>query len=227
MAQPRNRGKNKHNKRNKGPQSPADERLWRRLCGHFRDDQTLWTTIWDGPTLAQFLIEKEQLNERFKHDEKAERAFRSELDHTLSTARSKGERFIEVDEKEVRIRTPAHVEAIESNVRSWQSFSSLHAKGGSPGLGGLPALKRGDTLDAESGVYVSAADAERYALLERVWMAHLAGEDYPEDFSLVEGERIRTWGSFDLAKEARFVAKRRSGLRFHDCLLYTSDAADE
>lgn len=216
MAQPRNRGKNKHNKRNKGPQSPADERLWRRLSGHFRDDQSLWNTSWDGPALAEFLIEKEQLNERFKHDEKAERAFRSELDQTLSTARSKGERFVEVEEKEVRIRTPTQVETIETNVRSWQSFSSLHAKGGAPGLGGLPALKQGDALDAESGVYVSAADAERYALLERVWMAHLAGKDYPEAFSLVEGERIRTWGSFDLAKEARFIAKRRSGLRFHE-----------
>ena len=216
MAQPRNRGKNKHNKRNKGPQSPPDERLWRRLCGHFKDDEHLWNTVWDGPSIADFLIGKEQLEQRFKLDLKAERTFRSELDQTIATARSKGERFAEVEEKGVQIRTPAHVEAIEANVRSWQSFSSLHAKGGSPGLSGLPALKQGDAINAEEGVYVSAGDAERYAVLERVWMAHLAGEDYPDEFTLVEGERIRTWGSFDLAKEARFIAKRRSGLRFHE-----------
>ena len=216
MAQPRNRGKNKHNKRNKGPQSPPDERLWRRLCGHFKDDEHLWNTVWDGPSIAEFLIGKEQLEQRFKLDLKAERTFRSELDQTIATARSKGERFAEVEEKGVQIRTPAHVEAIEANVRSWQSFSSLHAKGGSPGLSGLPALKQGDAINAEEGVYVSAGDAERYAVLERVWMAHLAGEDYPDEFTLVEGERIRTWGSFDLAKEARFIAKRRSGLRFHE-----------
>ena len=216
MAQPRNRGKNKHNKRNKGPQSPPDERLWRRLCGHFKDDEHLWNTVWEGASLAEFLIGKEQLEQRFKLDLKAERTFRSELDQTIATARSKGERFAEVEGKGVQIRTPAHVEAIEANVRSWQSFSSLHAKGGSPGLGGLPALKQGDAINAEEGVYVSAGDAERYAMLERVWMAHLAGEDYPEEFTLVEGERIRTWGSFDLAKEARFIAKRRSGLRFHE-----------
>ena len=216
MAQPRNRGKNKHNKRNKGPQSPPDERLWRRLCGHFKDDEHLWNTVWDGPSIAEFLIGKEQLEQRFKLDLKAERTFRSELDQTIATARSKGERFAEVEEKGVQIRTPAHVESIEANVRSWQSFSSLHAKGGSPGLSGLPALKQGDAINAEEGVYVSAGDAERYAVLERVWMAHLAGEDYPDEFTLVEGERIRTWGSFDLAKEARFIAKRRSGLRFHE-----------
>ncbi|MDB9834968.1 ribonuclease R [Candidatus Poseidoniaceae archaeon] len=216
MAQPRNRGKNKHNKRNKGPQSPPDERLWRRLCGHFKDDEHLWNTVWDGASIAEFLIEKEQLEQRFKLDPKVERSFRSELDQTIATARSKGERFAEVEEKGVQIRTPAHVEAIEANVRSWQSFSSLHAKGGSPGLSGLPALKQGDAINAEEGVYVSAGDAERYAVLERVWMAHLAGEDYPDEFTLVEGERIRTWGSFDLAKEARFIAKRRSGLRFHE-----------
>jgi exoribonuclease R len=215
MAQPRNRGHSRHNKkRNKGPQSPPDERLWRRLSGHFGNDQTLWETVWDGPSLAAYLTEKENLHQRFKLDEKAERAFLSELDQTLSTARTKGERFVEDEEKGVTLRTPAHVEAIESSVRGWQAFASLHATGGSPPLTGHPALKRGDAISAEDGTYVSQADAERYALLETVWMAHLAGEDYPDSFTLVEGEMVRSWGSFDLVKEARFIAKRRSGLRF-------------
>ena len=214
MSRPNKKGKNRHNqKRNKGPQTPADERLWRRLCGHFGTDHSLWSTVWDGDSIATYLTEREHLNQRFKLDEKAERAFRSELDQTLSIARKNKQRFVETEEGVV-LRTPAEVEAIEANVRSWQAFTSLHAAGGSVPLTGHPALKEGDAIDAEAGHFVAKADAERYALLERVWMAHLAGEDYPESFTLVEGEVVRSWGSFDLVKEARYIAKQRSGLRF-------------
>jgi len=214
MARPNKKGKNRHNqKRNKGPQTPADERLWRRLCGHFGTDHSLWSTVWDGDSIATYLTEREHLNQRFKLDEKAERAFRSELDQTLSIARKNKQRFVETEEGVV-LRTPAEVEAIEANVRSWQAFTSLHAAGSSAPLTGHPALKEGDAIDAEAGHFVAKADAERYALLERVWMAHLAGEDYPESFTLVEGEVVRSWGSFDLVKEARYIAKQRSGLRF-------------
>ena len=217
MANPRNRGKSRHNsKRNKGPQSPPDERLWKRLCSHFSSDQTLWDTEWDAVSIAEYLTEKENLNHRFKLDEKAERAFRSDLDQTLALARSKGERFVIVDEKSVQIRNPEEVQTIETNVRAWQAFTSLHTEGYAVGLTGRPGLMVGDSLDEANGTYVTPQDAERYALLEQVWMAHLAGGDYPDEFTLVEGARVRTWGSFDLAKEARFVAKRRSGLRFHE-----------
>lgn len=214
MARPNKKGKNRHNqKRNKGPQTPADERLWRRLCGHFGTDHSLWSTVWDGDSIATYLTEREHLNQRFKLDDKAERAFRSDLDHTLSIARKNKQRFVETEEGFV-LRTPAEVETIEASVRSWQAFTSLHAAGGSAPLAGLPALKEGDAIDAEAGHFVAKVDAERYALLERVWMAHLAGQDYPESFSLVEGEVVRAWGSFDLVKEARYIAKQRSGLRF-------------
>lgn len=214
MGRPKKKGKNRHNqKRNKGPQTPADERLWRRLCGHFATDHSLWSTVWDGDSIATYLTEREHLNQRFKLDEKAERAFRSELDQTLSLARKKRERFVEIEDG-LTLRTPAEVETIETNVRSWQAFTSLHAAGGSSPLTGLPGLKKGDAVDADAGHFVAKSDAERYSLLESVWMAHLAGEDYPESFSLVEGEVVRSWGSFDLVKEARYIAKQRSGLRF-------------
>ena len=217
MSRPQKRGKNRHNqKRNKGPQSPPDERLWRRLAGHFGEDESLWQRHWDGASIAAYLTEKEQLVQRFKLDAKAERSFRSDLDQSIATGRSKGERFVTVSDKEVTLRTPKSVEAIETNVRDWQAFTSLHCAEGSPPLTGLPALKRGDTISAEDGRYVSESDANRYALLESVWMAHLAGEDYPETFSLSDGEVLHAWGSFDLVKEARFIAKRRSGLRFHE-----------
>ena len=215
MARPNKKGKNRHNqKRNKGPQTPADERLWRRLSGHFAQDETLWSTAWNGASIAKYLTEKENLHQRFKLDEKAERAFRSDIDQTLSLARNKGERYVLTEEDEFILRTPADVETIEASVRSWQAFTSLHATGGTPPLTGFPALMQGDAINAEEGLYVSTADAERYALLETVWMAHLAGEDYPDTFTLVDGEVLRSWGAFDLVKEARFIAKRRSGLRF-------------
>ena len=215
MARPNKKGKNRHNqKRNKGPQTPADERLWRRLSGHFAQDETLWSTAWNGASIAEYLTEKENLQHRFKLDEKAQRAFRSDIDQTLSLARNKGERYVLTEENEFVLRTPADVETIEASVRSWQAFTSLHAAGSTPPLTGLPALMQGDAINAEEGVYVSKSDAERYALLETVWMAHLAGEDYPDAFTLVEGEVMRSWGAFDLVKEARFIAKRRSGLRF-------------
>ena len=57
---------------------------------------------------------------------------------------------------------------------------------------------------------------ERYRLLEDVWLAHLGGEDYPDSFSLMPDEVVRSWGKFDLVSEARFIANRRSGLRFRD-----------
>ena len=135
MARPNKKGKNRHNqKRNKGPQTPADERLWRRLSGHFAQDETLWSTAWNGASIAKYLTEKENLHQRFKLDEKAERAFRSDIDQTLSLARNKGERYVLTEEDEFILRTPADVETIEASVRSWQAFTSLHATGGTPPL---------------------------------------------------------------------------------------------
>jgi hypothetical protein len=120
MARPNKKGKNRHNqKRNKGPQTPADERLWRRLSGHFAQDEALWAMAWNGASIAKYLTEKENLHHRFKLDEKAERAFRSDIDQTLSLARNKGERYVLTEEEEFVLRTPADVEMIEVSVCLW------------------------------------------------------------------------------------------------------------
>ena len=197
----------------KGPQLSDDERLWKRLSSHFSHDLSLWEVEWSGEALANLLIERENLSRDFAGDGKAERAFRSKIDATLAQARSKNEHFIEVENKCVRIRSPDETEQIKSSVLDWQAFTTVHASKGSTGLIGRPAL---NTENAHLNDSTSQSDIERYTMLEDVWLAHLGGEDYPDSFSLMPGEVVRSWGKFDLVSEARFIANRRSGLRFRD-----------
>ena len=60
----RKRSKNK-NKR-KGPQLSDGERLWKRLNSLFGDDKELWKREWDLHSLANFIIDKENLSLRFE-----------------------------------------------------------------------------------------------------------------------------------------------------------------
>ena len=199
--------------RSKGPQLSDDERLWKRISSHFSHDPSLWKMEWNGDTIATFLIERENLARDFGGDARSERAFRSNIDETLAHARSKNEHFIEVENKYVRIRSPSETEQIKSSVLDWQAFTTVHASKGSAGLHGRPAL---NVENAHLHASMSQGDMERYALLEDVWLAHLGGEDYPDSFSLMSDEIVRSWGKFDLVSEARFIANRRSGLRFRD-----------
>lgn len=205
-----NRG-SKH--RSKGPKLSEGERLWKRLSNHFSVDSTLWETEWSGEALANFLIERENLNRDFSKDARAERAFRSEIDETLAHARSKKEHFVERENKLVRIRSPSETQQIKSSVLDWQAFSAVHASKGSTSLHGRPALNQ---KNAHLLPTMNTDHMERYELLEEVWLAHLGGEDYPESFSLLPDEVVRSWGKFDLVSEARFIANRRSGLRFRE-----------
>ena len=211
------RGGKQHNRgsklRSKGPRLSDDERLWKRLSNHFSHDPSLWTMEWSGDSIATYLIERENLTRDFAGDDKAERAFRSKIDATLAQARSKNEHFIEVKDKNVRIRSPSEIEQIKSSVLDWQAFTTVHASKGSIGLHGRPAL---NADNAHLIASLSQGDMERYALLEEVWLAHLGGEDYSDLFSLMPDEVVRSWGKFDLVSEARFIAKRRSGLRFRE-----------
>ncbi len=159
------------------------------------------------------LIERENLSRDFAGDGKAERAFRSKIDATLAQARSKNEHFIEVENKCVRIRSPNETEQIKSSVLDWQAFTTVHASKVSTGLIGRPAL---NTENAHLNDSMSQSDIERYTMLEDVWLAHLGGEDYPDSFSLMPDDVVRSWGKFDSVTEARFLANRRSGLRFRD-----------
>lgn len=208
----------KHNKRGskqraKGPQLSDDERLWKRLASHFTHEPSHWETEWSGDSIATFLIQREKLDLEFVKDARAERVFRSSIDETLAHARSKNEHFVEVENKCVRIRSPSETEHIKSSVLDWETFSAVHASKGSTGLHGRPALTPENSHLISS---MNQEDIARYELLEEVWMAHLGGKDYPDTFSLLTTEVVRSWGKFDLISEARFIANRRSGLRFRD-----------
>ena len=204
--------KKRGSKRNrKGPQISASERLWKRLASHFGEQSELWDTVWSGDRIASFLLEKDSQYREVKTDSRSERAFRSEIEETIAHARGKNEHFVGKENKQFRIRKPEEIRRIKEAVVDWQAFSAVHASKGSKGLHGLPALN-GSKAPSDT----SERDKQRYELLEEVWLAHLGGLDYPDSFSLLEGEIVRSWDRFDLAKEARFVAKRRSGLQFRD-----------
>ncbi len=207
----------KHNKRGsnrtKGPQLSDDERLWKRLASHFTHEPSHWETHWSGESIADYLIQREKLDLGFAKDPRSERAFRSAIDETLAHARSKNEHFVEGENRCVRIRTPSETERIKSSVLDWKAFSTVHASKGKTSLHGRPALT---SENAHLIPAMNQEDIERYELLEQVWMAHLAGDDYPDSFSLLSDEIVRSWGKFDLVREARFIANRRSGLRFRD-----------
>ena len=211
MGQGKKRQNRGSKKNKKGPQISDSERLWKRLAIHFSRQEELWQRTWSSEEIATFLIEKEELNKQYAGDSRPERVFRSSIDETVAHARSKSENFVQVEEKRVRIRSPDEIKCIKDAVLDWQAFSAVHAAKGATGLHGRPALSGPDAPEN-----TSESDAERYALLEEVWLAHLGGLDYPPTFSLLPDTVVRTWGSFDLVKEARFIANRRSGLRFRD-----------
>ena len=208
-------GKKRHNrgskKNKKGPQISDTERLWKRLASHFSKQEELWQKTWSSEEIATFLIEKEDLKRQYAGDSRPERVFRSSIDETVAHARAKSENFVQVEEKKVRIRSPDEIKRIKDAVLDWQAFSAVHATKGATGLHGRPALSGPDAPEN-----TTERDVERYTLLEDVWLAHLGGQDYPPAFSLLPDTVVRTWGSFDLVKEARFIANRRSGLRFRD-----------
>ena len=194
--------------------------MWRRLSQQFADDEELWEKSWTNQQIADLLIEGENLMHRFSIDSKAEKTFRSGLDEALAIGRKKNERFTSLEDKMVRLVKPAYVEIIESAVADWKAFSSRHAQKGGTSLRGRPPLRVGEELQTNDKSaqlsYVSEEDAQRYSLLESVWLADLMGQDYPKEFSLMPGETIMSWGVFSLLKECRFIAKRRGGMRFQE-----------
>lgn len=205
-----NRGSKNHSK---GPQLSDSERLWKRLASHFSHEQGNWSIEWSGDSIADYLIQREKLDADFAKDQRSERAFRSSINEIIAHARSKNEHFVEVENKCVRIRTPNETEQIKSSTLDWKAFTTVHASKGKTGLHGRPAIIQENAHLIPS---MNQEDIERYALLEEVWMAHLSGNDYPDSFSLLKDEVVRSWGKFDLVREARFIANRRSGLRFRD-----------
>ena len=192
------------NQRHKGPKTPEDERLWRRVTQRFEDDD--WVRGWSGETIVKFLVEKEGLTGQHRGDPKAERALLSKVNEALAEGRKNAAYIVPEEGKTVRFRGPESINAIEDNVATWKDFFSRHGGRGDAPLTGRPALTS-ETVDE--------ADVAMYQRMETAWRSTLLGEPWPEDLAL-DATGLTAWQGFDLKREVRRCAVRRSGLRFRE-----------
>ena len=191
-----------HNKR-KGPQLSEGERLWKRLNSLFGDDVKLWTKEWDLQSLAEFIIDREKMALRFARDPKLERVFRGELSQTLSAVRKDKQYFSVLDNRKIILRDKLVIEEIKNNIQKWQSFFSKYTGRMSGITAGPPILDAGE-------------DEEKYQLIEKSWLAILKGENLPIELTLLNDDFLQVWGNFDLEKEIKKFASKRTGFRFHE-----------
>lgn len=192
------------NQRHKGPKTPEDERLWRRVTQRFEDDD--WVRTWSGETIVKFLVEKEGLTGQHRGDPKAERALLSKVNEALAEGRKNAAYIVPEEGKTVRFRGPESINAIEDNVATWKDFFSRHGGRGDAPLTGRPALTS-ETVDE--------ADVAMYQRMETAWRSTLLSEPWPEDLAL-DATGLTAWQGFDLKREVRRCAVRRSGLRFRE-----------
>ena len=195
---------NRQGRTNKGPQTPDDERLWRRVTQHFTDDEA-WQRVWTPEEIVAHIADKEGLKAQFHSDGKAERNLLSKVNEALALGRKQRGYILPDEEKSVRFRSQESIDELDKAANGWKNFFSRHAGKGETPLSGRPPLNE----DA------SEEDRELYALLEETWEAMLRGEPLPERFAL-DSAGTRHWKGFDVAKEARLCAVKRSGLRFPD-----------
>ena len=208
MAGGRHRGRgrksNRQHKSKKGPQSPEDERLWRRVTQHFNDED--WSRVWSGETITAWITEKEALAGQFRADPKAERALLSKVNEALASGRKEGTYLLPGEDKTIQFRTPESLETLRSEVNRWKNFFSRHAGKGATPLHGRTPLTAQDSNEE---------DVAMYALLEEVWEAMLLGKPLPEAYVL-DDQGCTSMQGFDLLREARKCAVQRSGLRFRE-----------
>ena len=195
---------NRQGRTNKGPQTPDDERLWRRVTQHFNDDGD-WQRVWTPEEIVIHIAEKEGLKAQFHSDGKAERALLSKVNEALALGRKQRGHILPDEDKSVRFRSQESINELDKAANDWKNFFSRHAGKGETPLSGRPPLNE----------EASEEDRDLYALLEETWGAMLRGERLPERFAL-DSAGTRHWKGFDVAKEARLCAVKRSGLRFPD-----------
>ena len=195
----------KHNKRNKhkkGPQMSEGERLWKRMSAIISGNDELWTKTWDAQSIAEILIQEENLNNRFSVDDKAEKIFRSKLDQSLAEIRKQNQYFVNCEMRKLRLRTPSEIDDIKSNIAQWRVFLDNHCSS-SELFQGPPKLKDDD-------------DKNRYTIIENVWLSLLLNSKLPSELTLKSDENITSWGKFNLVKEVAKFADQRSGFRFQE-----------
>jgi len=196
------RRKNRQNKTKKGPQSPSDERLWRRVTQHFGEAE--WQRSWTPEAIVTWLAEKEGLAAQFRGDAKAERALLGTINEALAEGRKEGTYILPDEGKAIRFRSSSSLDGLLTSVQAWKDFFSRHGGKGATSLQGRSPLTSEEA---------SHEDVAKYTLLERVWKAMLTGQALPVAYSL-DGQGCTSLQGFDMVKEARKCAARRSGLRF-------------
>ena len=191
-----------HNKR-KGPQLSEGERLWKRLNSLFGNDPKLWKKEWDLQSLADFIIEREKMAIRFARDAKLERVFRGDLSQTLATIRKDKQYFTIIENRKIILRDKVVIDEIKNNIQKWQTFFSKYTGTVSGITAGPPILDAGE-------------DEKKYKLIESSWLAILKGENLPKELTLLNNDDLPVWGNFNLEKEIKKFASKRTGFRFHE-----------
>ena len=192
---------NRRSGRNKGPQLSEGERLWKRMSNIFGDDETLFSKHWNAQTIAELLIDGENMAGRFTADVKAERVFRAKLDQSLAEIRKSQQYFTNSQSRTLKLRTRNEIDDIKSSINEWRSFFDRHSSSKQLFQGPISSNSREDSLC--------------YEIIENAWLAKLTGSKIPHELSLNK-DGILQWGKFDLIKEISKFADARCGFRFQD-----------
>jgi len=196
----------KHNRRNKqpkGPQLSEGERLWKRMSVAIGDNQELWGKSWDAQSIAELVIEAENLSQRFAKEPKSERVFRAKLDQSLAEIRKQNQFFTTDKKRSVTLRTKQEIDEIKASIDLWQAFFQRQSVS-KESFQGPPILE-------------NEADKSRYLIVENAWLAMINGKKIPSELSLND-EGLTRWGKFDLEREISKFADARCGFRFQDSM---------
>ena len=114
------------------------------------------------------------------------RRARSTFDAALSDATKRGQRLVRTDSG-IRLRSRDRIEAAAHARQRWQA--------------------RLDGTEGPDEVLIEVL---------RCWLIEAPLEAWPDDWTLLDGERLLTWDTFDLRKALVAWARRVSGLRFRE-----------
>lgn len=112
----------------------------------------------------------------------------------------------------------SNLKLTEKQLRSQIQETIVHAcRKGELFIGDTNDFSLRSTLQREE--IETAVRTSQHQLHEGAMLATLRGESLPDDFSLLEGEVLRTYLGFDMSKQLEKVAKSEAKLRFPDPLV--------
>ena len=208
----RGKSRQKRNNNRKGPKSPEDERLWRRLTPYIDD----FSKSYQKRDFVELIESKEGLKAKHASDPTEKNRFESKVLTALANGVSKGERFYHEDGG-IRLRTQNEVSEILNKKVSWEAFFSRHSKPKTTLRGAFP-LREGEEYQSNGEIsLVSKSDAQKYNVIEQIMHSVLNGDKvnhWPDEFFLEKNTKIVCWDGFDLVKEVERFLTKRSGMRF-------------